>query len=204
MFVFTEISSIWFVCILGWPISNYKTVSFHRLAGARRSQNWRRFHRFHWPGSQDQRTVWTGWTNHSSLQVRDNSTLVLVTMHLNSKFILRSLEPKGYCIFLPGVHYLTINSPDGTDFLLNKLLLHTTQNSFFSFCYFENKFPDVSARYFFSAGVGRTGIFVALSIILERMRYEGVVDMYQTVKMLSMQRHAIIQTQVKKQSKVKY
>ena len=34
-----------------------------------------------------------------------------------------SLEPRGYCIFLPGAHYLTINSPDGADSLLNKLLL---------------------------------------------------------------------------------
>ena len=34
-----------------------------------------------------------------------------------------SLEPKGYCIFLPGAHYLTINSPYGADSSLNKLLL---------------------------------------------------------------------------------
>ena len=33
-----------------------------------------------------------------------------------------SLEPKGCCIFLPGAHYLTINSPDGADSSLNKLL----------------------------------------------------------------------------------
>ena len=34
-----------------------------------------------------------------------------------------SLEPKEYYIFLPGAHYLTINSPDGADSSLNKLLL---------------------------------------------------------------------------------
>ena len=34
-----------------------------------------------------------------------------------------SLEPKKYCIFLPGAHYLTINSPNGADSSLNKLLL---------------------------------------------------------------------------------
>ena len=34
-----------------------------------------------------------------------------------------SLEPKGYCIFLLGAHYLTINSPDGAVSSLNKLLL---------------------------------------------------------------------------------
>ena len=34
-----------------------------------------------------------------------------------------SLEPKEYCILLPGAHYLTINSPNGADSSLNKLLL---------------------------------------------------------------------------------
>ncbi|XP_036361663.1 receptor-type tyrosine-protein phosphatase F isoform X7 [Octopus sinensis] len=46
-----------------------------------------------------------------------------------------------------------------------------------------------------SAGVGRTGGFITLSIVLERMRYEGVVDMFQTVKMLRTQRPAMVQTE---------
>uniref|UniRef100_G3UF93 Receptor-type tyrosine-protein phosphatase F n=1 Tax=Loxodonta africana TaxID=9785 RepID=G3UF93_LOXAF len=46
-----------------------------------------------------------------------------------------------------------------------------------------------------SAGVGRTGVFVTLSIVLERMRYEGVVDMFQTVKTLRTQRPAMVQTE---------
>uniref|UniRef100_A0A671NZ24 Receptor-type tyrosine-protein phosphatase S n=1 Tax=Sinocyclocheilus anshuiensis TaxID=1608454 RepID=A0A671NZ24_9TELE len=46
-----------------------------------------------------------------------------------------------------------------------------------------------------SAGVGRTGIFITLSIVLERMRYEGVVDIFQTVKMLRTQRPAMVQTE---------
>ena len=33
------------------------------------------------------------------------------------------LEPRGYCIFLPDVHLLTLNSPYGADASLNKLLL---------------------------------------------------------------------------------
>uniref|UniRef100_A0A8B9XD67 Receptor-type tyrosine-protein phosphatase S n=1 Tax=Bos mutus grunniens TaxID=30521 RepID=A0A8B9XD67_BOSMU len=44
-----------------------------------------------------------------------------------------------------------------------------------------------------SAGVGRTGVFITLSIVLERMRYEGVVDIFQTVKMLRTQRPAMVQ-----------
>ncbi|XP_069482039.1 receptor-type tyrosine-protein phosphatase delta isoform X4 [Ambystoma mexicanum] len=46
-----------------------------------------------------------------------------------------------------------------------------------------------------SAGVGRSGVFITLSIVLERMRYEGVVDIFQTVKMLRTQRPAMVQTE---------
>jgi len=48
-----------------------------------------------------------------------------------------------------------------------------------------------------SAGVGRTGVFIALSIVLEKMRYEGVVDMFQTVKLLRTQRQGMIQSEVR-------
>lgn len=51
-----------------------------------------------------------------------------------------------------------------------------------------------------SAGVGRTGVFITLSIVLERMRYEGVVDIFQTVKMLRTQRPATVQTEVSEPS----
>ena len=48
-----------------------------------------------------------------------------------------------------------------------------------------------------SAGVGRTGVFIALSIVLERMRYEGVVDLFQTVKLLRTQRQGMIQSEAR-------
>ena len=44
--------------------------------------------------------------------------------------------------------------------------------------------------------MGRTGVFITLSIVLERMRYEGAVDIFQTVKMLRTQRPAMVQTEV--------
>lgn len=47
-----------------------------------------------------------------------------------------------------------------------------------------------------SDGVGRTGVFCALAIVLERMRSEGVVDLFQTVKLLRTQRPGMVQTQV--------
>lgn len=46
-----------------------------------------------------------------------------------------------------------------------------------------------------SAGVGRTGVFITLSIVLERMRFECVVDMFQTVNILRTQRPAMVQTE---------
>ena len=47
-----------------------------------------------------------------------------------------------------------------------------------------------------SAGVGRTGVFITLSCVLERMQYEGVVDVFQTVRTLRTQRPAMVQTEV--------
>ncbi|XP_023244646.1 tyrosine-protein phosphatase 13 [Centruroides sculpturatus] len=46
-----------------------------------------------------------------------------------------------------------------------------------------------------SAGVGRSGVFITLSIVLERMQYEGVVDMFQTVRTLRTQRPGMLQTE---------
>ncbi|KAF2354314.1 PTP type protein phosphatase [Trinorchestia longiramus] len=46
-----------------------------------------------------------------------------------------------------------------------------------------------------SAGVGRTGVFITLSQVLERMQYEGLVDLFQTVRMLRTQRPAMVQTE---------
>lgn len=48
-----------------------------------------------------------------------------------------------------------------------------------------------------SNGVGRTGVFVTLHIILERMLVEGLVDAFQTVKNLRIQRPAMVQTLVR-------
>lgn len=49
---------------------------------------------------------------------------------------------------------------------------------------------------YYSAGVGRTGVFITLSTVLERMQYEGVVDVFQTVRTLRTQRPAMVQTEV--------
>lgn len=45
-----------------------------------------------------------------------------------------------------------------------------------------------------SSGVGRTGVFITLDIILERLAVEGLIDVFQTIKMLRIQRSAMVQT----------
>ena len=51
-----------------------------------------------------------------------------------------------------------------------------------------------------SAGVGRTGVFCALSILIDRLKSEAVVDVFQTVKQLREQRPAMVQTKVRASS----
>lgn len=46
-----------------------------------------------------------------------------------------------------------------------------------------------------SVGVGRTGVFIALSIILERLQNEGFLNLFETVRTLRTQRPAMVQTE---------
>ena len=48
-----------------------------------------------------------------------------------------------------------------------------------------------------SAGVGRTGVFIALTNLIERIKTEAVVDVYQTVRKMRQQRTAMVQTRVR-------
>lgn len=48
-----------------------------------------------------------------------------------------------------------------------------------------------------SAGAGRTGTFIALSNILERVKAEGLLDVFQAVKSLRLQRPHMVQTLVR-------
>lgn len=52
-------------------------------------------------------------------------------------------------------------------------------------------------HYDISAGAGRTGTFIALSNILERVKAEGLLDVFQTVKSLRTQRPHMVQTVVR-------
>lgn len=66
------------------------------------------------------------------------------------------------------------------------------------FRYYSNNVTRLYTYIFYliSGGVGRTGVFVSLSIVLERMQCEGVIDLFQTVRILRTQRPAMVQTEV--------
>ena len=48
-----------------------------------------------------------------------------------------------------------------------------------------------------SGGTGRTGTFIAVSVLLEKLKTEGVVDVFQTVRTLRLQRPGMVQTAVR-------
>ena len=50
--------------------------------------------------------------------------------------------------------------------------------------------------FYCSAGVGRTGTFIAIDIELQRIKQEGVVDVYNTVYRLRSRRSFTVQTLV--------
>ena len=50
-----------------------------------------------------------------------------------------------------------------------------------------------------SGGTGRTGTYIAVSILLERLKNEGVVDVFHTVRALRLQRPGMVQTVVSTQ-----
>ena len=49
----------------------------------------------------------------------------------------------------------------------------------------------------FSLGVGRTGVFCVVASCIERLKLEGVVDVFQTVKMMRTQRMSMVNTAVR-------
>lgn len=56
----------------------------------------------------------------------------------------------------------------------------------------QNNFGNIIVHC--SAGVGRTGVFIGLCNMIERVRVEGVIDVFQTVRILRNQRPAMVQT----------
>ena len=51
--------------------------------------------------------------------------------------------------------------------------------------------------FLYSGGSGRTGTYIAISLLLDRLKVEGVVDVFQTVRALRLQRMLMVQTLVR-------
>ena len=76
--------------------------------------------------------------------------------------------------------------------------VHVCVLSNFIIYYYYYFFPPLSLSLLYSSGVGRTGVFIALCIVLERYTVEGMIDLFQTVKTLRIQRSAMVQTRVRR------
>ena len=48
-----------------------------------------------------------------------------------------------------------------------------------------------------SGGCGRTGTYIAVSILIERLKTEGAVDVFQTVRKLRLQRPGMVSSVVR-------
>jgi len=81
------------------------------------------------------------------------------------------------------------------------LMLSLTVNLYKSF----SNFSAVVHRYVgiicntFSAGVGRTGTFITLDIVLKQMKNENVVDIHNVINKLRHQRPQMVQSLVRSQ-----
>ena len=62
---------------------------------------------------------------------------------------------------------------------------------------FDGENIDKFVALFYSGGSGRTGTYIAISILLDRLKVEGVVDVFQTVRGLRLQRMLMVQTLVR-------
>ena len=56
---------------------------------------------------------------------------------------------------------------------------------------------SLAMRVVCSSGAGRTGTFCAISTVLERVKAEGICDVFQVVKALRQQRPHMVQTLVR-------
>ena len=74
----------------------------------------------------------------------------------------------------------------------------TTPNQFdvanLSSCHFSGHVVFMFSR---SGGSGHTGTYIAISILLDRLKVEGVVDVFQTIRALRLQRMLMVQTLVR-------
>lgn len=71
---------------------------------------------------------------------------------------------------------------------------HTSLLLYYMISHFQLLLQSFAIDY--SNGVGRTGVFIALSILIDRMKLESAVNVFTTIKRLRLQRTAMVQTLV--------
>ncbi|NXJ14033.1 PTPRD phosphatase, partial [Odontophorus gujanensis] len=90
-------------------------------------------------------------------------------------------HPTPFLAFLRRVK--TCNPPDAGPMVVH---CRQAQNSFMFF---------LLCSFFFSAGVGRTGCFIVIDAMLERIKHEKTVDIYGHVTLMRAQRNYMVQTE---------
>lgn len=93
-------------------------------------------------------------------------------------------------------HYPTMITSHSNIFDFFLLLCHLNcnrvlkqkENEEFDLCF--HSFPS-----YFSAGVGRTGCFIVIDAMLERIKHEKTVDIYGHVTLMRSQRNYMVQTE---------
>ena len=90
------------------------------------------------------------------------------------------------CITCTNHMYMEISQFSGKD-----IIVYTVTTTLLPQPLFSLSYPLPS-----SAGIGRTGAFCALSTAIERVKAEGIVDVFHTVKHLRTQRPHMVQTVV--------
>ena len=56
--------------------------------------------------------------------------------------------------------------------------------------------PHIDIFILISGGCGRTGTYIAMCLLIDRLKTEGVVDVFQTVRGLRLQRPGMVRTVV--------
>ena len=90
--------------------------------------------------------------------------------------------------------FCTVNCHCHTNIPLFYLKLQLTDVTNLSSCHFSG---HVVFMFCCSGGSGRTGTYIAISILLDRLKVEGVVDVFQTIRALRLQRMLMVQTLVR-------
>lgn len=85
---------------------------------------------------------------------------------------------------------------------MEQMLSLQTQKGCFKISIYDIWLTNSQGSLFFSAGIGRTGAFIVIDCMLERLRYEHTVDIFGCVQALRAQRTYMVQVTQQFQQKI--